>query len=102
VAKLANTKLNMIAVSGEGDTASIGIGQFCHLIRRNLDMVYIVENNGVYGLTKGQFSATADKDSKLKYGTVNSLNRLILRIGIIMGSSFVARSFSGDPKQLVP
>src|SRR3984957_19380989 len=102
-AKLANQKLNMIAVSGDGDTASIGIGQFCHLIRRNLDMVYIIENNGVYGLTKGQFSATADKDSKLKYGTVNSFEQVdICELGIIMGCSFVARSFSGDPKQLVP
>lgn len=102
-AKLANKSLNMIAVSGDGDTASIGIGQFCHLIRRNLDMVYIVENNGVYGLTKGQFSATADKDSKLKYGTVNSFEQVdICELAIVMGCSFVARSFSGDPKQLVP
>jgi 2-oxoglutarate ferredoxin oxidoreductase subunit beta len=102
-AKLANKSLNMIAVSGDGDTASIGLGQFCHLIRRNLDMVYIIENNGVYGLTKGQFSATADKDSKLKYGTVNSFEQIdICELAIIMGCSFVARSFSGDPKQLVP
>src|SRR5258708_764412 len=102
-AKLANHSLNMIAVSGDGDTASIGLGQFCHLIRRNLDMVYIVENNGVYGLTKGQFSATADKDSKLKYGTVNSFEQVdICELALVMGSSFVARSFSGDPKQLVP
>lgn len=102
-AKLANHKLNMIAVSGDGDTASIGLGQFCHLIRRNLDMVYIVENNGVYGLTKGQFSATADKNSKLKYGAVNTLEQIdICSLALTMGCSFVARSFSGDPKQLVP
>jgi 2-oxoglutarate ferredoxin oxidoreductase subunit beta len=102
-AKLANSKLNMIAVSGDGDTASIGLGQFCHLVRRNLDMVYIVENNGVYGLTKGQFSATADKDSKLKYGAVNPFEQIdICELAISMGCSYVARSFSGDPKQLVP
>src|ERR1700733_8527849 len=102
-AKVANRKLNMIAVSGDGDTASIGLGQFSHLIRRNLDMVYIVENNGVYGLTKGQFSATADKDSKLKYGSVNQFEQIdICELAIIMGCSYVARSFSGDPKQLVP
>jgi 2-oxoglutarate ferredoxin oxidoreductase subunit beta len=102
-AKLSNRNLNMIAVSGDGDTASIGLGQFSHLIRRNLDMVYIVENNGVYGLTKGQFSATADKDSKLKYGAVNPFEQVdICELAIIMGCSYVARSFSGDPKQLVP
>ena len=102
-AKLANRSLNMVAVSGDGDTASIGLGQFSHLMRRNIDMVYIVENNGVYGLTKGQFSATADKDSKLKYGAVNSFEQLdICELAIIMGCSYVARSFSGDPKQLVP
>ncbi len=102
-AKSANRNLNMIAVSGDGDTASIGLGQFCHLIRRNLDMVYIVENNGVYGLTKGQFSATADKDSKLKYGAVNSFEQVdICEVAIILGCSYVARSFSGDAKQLVP
>jgi 2-oxoglutarate ferredoxin oxidoreductase subunit beta len=102
-AKIANRSLNMIAVSGDGDTASIGLGQFCHLVRRNLDMVYIVENNGVYGLTKGQFSATADKDSKLKYGTVNQFEQIdICELAIMMGCSYVARSFSGDPKQLIP
>ncbi|MBK9295194.1 MAG: 2-oxoacid:ferredoxin oxidoreductase subunit beta [Oligoflexia bacterium] len=102
-AKLANRNLNMIAVSGDGDTASIGLGQFCHLIRRNLDMVYIVENNGVYGLTKGQFSATADKDSKLKYGAINKFEQIdICSLAIDMGCTYVARSFSGDPKQLIP
>jgi len=102
-AKLANQKLNVIAVSGDGDTASIGIGQFAHLIRRNLDMVYIVENNGVYGLTKGQFSATADKNSKLKHGAVNPFEAIdICGLALTLGCSFVARSFAGDPKQLVP
>lgn len=102
-AKLANRKLNMIAVSGDGDTASIGLGQFSHLIRRNLDMVYIVENNGVYGLTKGQFSATADKNSKLKHGATNHFEQIdICSLAINLGCTFVARSFSGDPKQLVP
>ncbi|MCC6277934.1 MAG: 2-oxoacid:ferredoxin oxidoreductase subunit beta [Oligoflexia bacterium] len=102
-AKVANRNLNLIAVSGDGDTASIGLGQFSHLIRRNLDMVYIVENNGVYGLTKGQFSATADKNSKLKYGAVNPFEQIdICELAITLGCGFVARSFSGDPKQLVP
>lgn len=102
-AKLANRTLKMIAVSGDGDTASIGIGQFCHLIRRNLDMLYIVENNGVYGLTKGQFSATADKGSVQKYGAKNSFEQVdICELALTMGCSYVARSFSGDPKQLVP
>ncbi len=102
-AKLANRNLNMIAVSGDGDTASIGLGQFSHLIRRNVDMVYIVENNGVYGLTKGQFSATADKESKLKHGAVNHFEQIdICSLAINMGCTYVARSFSGDPKQLIP
>jgi len=102
-AKLANRNLNMLAVSGDGDTSNIGLGQFCHLIRRNLDMVYIVENNGVYGLTKGQFSATADKGSVQKYGASNHFEQLdICEMAISMGCGFVARSFSGDPKQLIP
>lgn len=102
-AKIANNGLTMIAVSGDGDTANIGLGQFSHLIRRNLDMVYIIENNGVYGLTKGQFSATADKGSVQKYGNVNMNEQLdICSMAITLGCSFVARSFSGDPKQLVP
>ena len=101
-AAAANRELTYIGVSGDGDTASIGLGQFCHLIRRNLAMIYIVENNGVYGLTKGQFSATADYGSKLKTGVVNELPSIDLcALAIEMGCGFVARSFAGDPKQLV-
>lgn len=99
---MANKKLKLIAVSGDGDTASIGMGQFIHLIRRNIPLVYIVENNGVYGLTKGQFSATADLGSKLKTGVVNELPPVDLcGLAIELGCGFVARSFAGDPKQLV-
>ena len=101
-AAMANTQLHIIGVSGDGDTASIGLGQFCHLLRRNLSMIYIVENNGVYGLTKGQFSATADYGSKLKTGVVNDLPAIDLcGLAVELGCSFVARSFAGDPKQLV-
>lgn len=99
---MANHKLITIGVSGDGDTASIGLGQFGHLIRRNIPMVYIVENNGVYGLTKGQFSATADVGSTLKDGTVNRQSAIDLcGLAIELGCGFVARSFAGDPKQLV-
>lgn len=99
---MANHKLITIGVSGDGDTASIGLGQFGHLIRRNIPMVYIVENNGVYGLTKGQFSATADVGSTLKDGTVNRQTAIDLcGLAIELGCGFVARSFAGDPKQLV-
>ncbi len=98
----ANKNLVMIGVSGDGDTASIGLGQFCHLVRRNVPIVYIVENNGVYGLTKGQFSATADLGSKLKTGVQNDLPPIDLcGLAIELGCGFVARSFAGDPKQLV-
>jgi len=101
-AMLANHTLTAIGVSGDGDTASIGMGQFVHLIRRNVPMIYIVENNGVYGLTKGQFSATADLGSKLKTGLVNDLPAVDLCvIAIELGCGYVARSFAGDPKQLV-
>ncbi len=101
-AVLANQQLLAIGVSGDGDTASIGTGQFVHLLRRNVPMVYIVENNGVYGLTKGQFSATADAGSKLKTGAVNDLPAIDLcAIAIELGCAYVARSFSGDMKQLV-
>lgn len=101
-ANMANKDLSILAVSGDGDTASIGLGQFCHLIRRNVPMVYIIENNGVYGLTKGQFSATADLGSKLKSGVVNELPPMDLcAMAIELGCAFVARSFAGDPKQLV-
>lgn len=101
-AHMANQKLTLLGVSGDGDTASIGLGQFGHLIRRNVPVVYIIENNGVYGLTKGQFSATADRGSKLKDGTVNELTAIDLcGLAIELGCGFVARSFAGDPRQLV-
>ncbi|MFI5173584.1 MAG: 2-oxoacid:ferredoxin oxidoreductase subunit beta [Terriglobia bacterium] len=102
-AMLANRTLLGIGVSGDGDTASIGIGQFIHLLRRNIPLIYIIENNGVYGLTKGQFSATADVGSKLKNGIVNELPPIdCCVLAIELGCSYVARSFAGDPKQLVP
>jgi len=99
----ANRQLTLIGVSGDGDTASIGIGQFIHLVRRNVPVVYIVENNGVYGLTKGQFSATADVGSTRKSGEANRLMPIDLcALAIELGCGFVARSFSGDQKQLRP
>ena len=98
---MANHKLKAIGVSGDGDTASIGMGQFKHLMRRNVRMVYIVENNGVYGLTKGQFSATADEGQELKYAGANELPPIDICMEAIMaGCGFVARSFSGDAKQV--
>src|SRR6267143_6922462 len=101
-ALLANRSLVGLGVSGDGDTASIGIGQFVHLMRRNLPMIYIIEDNGVYGLTKGQFSATADLGSKLKSGVINDLPAIDLcAMAIELGCGYVARSFSGDMKQLV-
>ncbi len=101
-ALMVNSSLVGVGVSGDGDTASIGAGQFVHLLRRNVPMVYIVENNGVYGLTKGQFSATADVGSKLKTGVVNDLSAIDLcAMAIELGCGYVARSFSGDMKQLV-
>jgi 2-oxoglutarate ferredoxin oxidoreductase subunit beta len=101
-AMLANCDLIAVGVSGDGDSASIGLGQFCHLLRRNVPMIYIVENNGVYGLTKGQFSATADYGSTSKGGMLNDLPAIdICALAIELGCSFVARSFAGDPKQLV-
>ncbi len=102
-AKLANAGLQVLGVSGDGDTASIGIGQFCHMVRRNVDMLYIIENNGVYGLTKGQFSATADVGAELKSGEVNELAMIdCCGLAIHLGGTFVARTFSGDGKQVVP
>jgi 2-oxoglutarate/2-oxoacid ferredoxin oxidoreductase subunit beta len=102
-ANLANRELIYLGVSGDGDSASIGLGQFAHCIRRGVNMVYIVENNGVYGLTKGQFSATADRGSKSKRGLVNSDSAIDLAaLALQLGASFVARSFSGDKTQLVP
>src|SRR5579872_5173451 len=100
-AVLANHKLMAIGVSGDGDTASIGIGQFVHLMRRNLPIIYIIEDNGVYGLTKGQFSATADLGSKLKSGVLNDLPPIdTCALAIQLGATFVGRSFSGDKRQL--
>jgi 2-oxoglutarate ferredoxin oxidoreductase subunit beta len=100
-ASLANRTAKLIGVSGDGDTANIGMGQFVHLMRRNLDMVYIVENNGVYGLTKGQFSATADKGSKLKHGQVNHMHAIDLcALAVELGCGFVARLFAGNTKMM--
>ncbi len=100
-AMLANRGLLALGVSGDGDTASIGIGQFVHLMRRNFPMVYVIEDNGVYGLTKGQFSATADVGSKLKTGVVNELPPIdTCLLAIQLGATFVGRSFSGDKRQL--
>src|SRR5881394_1547648 len=101
-AVLANRGLIALGVSGDGDSASIGIGQFVHLMRRNLPLIYIVEDNGCYGLTKGQFSPTADFGSKAKNGVVNDLPPIdICTLAIELGASMVARSFSGDKKQLL-
>ena len=100
-ANMVNKDLSFLAVSGDGDTASIGIGQFIHAIRRNLDMVYIIENNGVYGLTKGQYSATVEKGSKKKKGAMNEQAPIdLFAMAVNLGCSFVARSFSGSKKQL--
>jgi 2-oxoglutarate/2-oxoacid ferredoxin oxidoreductase subunit beta len=102
-ANLANRDLIYLGVSGDGDSASIGFGQFAHALRRGVNMVYIVENNGVYGLTKGQFSATADRGSKSKRGVVNTDNSIdLVAMALQLGASFVARSFSGDKTQLLP
>ncbi len=101
-AVLANRSMHALGVSGDGDTASIGLGQFIHLMRRNLRLVYIIEDNGVYGLTKGQFSATADIGSVQKSGVVNEMPPLdTCSLAILSGATFVARSFSGDKKQLL-
>ena len=100
-AVLANRELLALGVSGDGDTASIGMGQFVHLMRRNLPIIYIIEDNGVYGLTKGQFSATADLGSKLKTGVINDLPPVdTCAMAITLGATLVGRSFSGDKKQL--
>src|SRR5881392_884421 len=98
---LANSALIAVGVSGDGDTASIGVGQFVHLMRRNLPVIYIIEDNGCYGLTKGQFSATADLGSKLKTGVVNDLPPVdTCALAIQLGATLVGRSFSGDKRQL--
>ena len=102
-ANLANRDLIYLGVSGDGNSASIGFGQFAHALRRGVNMVYIVENNGVYGLTKGQFSATADRGSKSKRGITNTDSAIdLVAMALQLGASFVARSFSGDKTQLVP
>ena len=102
-ANLANRDLLYLGVSGDGDSASIGLGQFAHAMRRGVRMVYIVENNGVYGLTKGQFSATADRGSKSKKGVVNPDTPVdLVAMALQLGASYVARGFSGDKTQLVP
>jgi 2-oxoglutarate/2-oxoacid ferredoxin oxidoreductase subunit beta len=101
-ALLANKTMKALGVSGDGDTASIGMGQFVHLLRRNLPLIYIIEDNGVYGLTKGQFSATADIGSKLKTGVINDLPAIdTCALAVQLGATFVGRSFSGDKKQLL-
>lgn len=102
-ANLANRDLLYLGISGDGDSASIGLGQFAHAVRRSVNMVYICENNGVYGLTKGQFSATADQGSKSKAGGLNTDSPIdLVSMALVLGASFVARSFSGDKGQLVP
>ncbi|TDR43319.1 2-oxoglutarate ferredoxin oxidoreductase subunit beta [Tahibacter aquaticus] len=102
-ANLANRELLYLGVSGDGDSASIGIGQFVHAIRRGVNMTYIVENNGVYGLTKGQFSATADQGSTSKRGVVNADSPIdLVGLALQLGATYVGRSFSGDKAQLVP
>jgi 2-oxoglutarate ferredoxin oxidoreductase subunit beta len=102
-ANLANKDLIYLGVSGDGDSASIGLGQFAHAVRRGVNMLYIVENNGVYGLTKGQFSATSDKGSKSKKGVVNHDAGIdLVGMALQLGATYVARSFSGDKDQLVP
>src|SRR6059058_210751 len=102
-ANLANRELLYLGVSGDGDSASIGLGQFAHAMRRGVNMTYIVENNGVYGLTKGQFSATADQGSKSKKGAVNSDSPVdLVGMALQLGATYVGRSFSGNKSQLVP
>src|SRR5213592_2158660 len=102
-ANAANRELTYIGVSGDGDSLSIGLGHLCHAIRRNVRMLYVIENNGVYGLTKGQFSASADVGSKAKRGEPNRMAPIDpVSLGLSIGATFIARSFSGDKAQLVP
>src|SRR5215472_8794525 len=102
-ANAANRELTYIGISGDGDSLSIGLGHLCHAIRRNLDMLYVIENNGVYGLTKGQFSASSDPGSKSKKGDTNRMAPIDpVTLGLSLGATFIARSFSGDKDQLVP
>src|SRR4030088_1665210 len=100
-ANAANRELTYIGISGDGDSLSIGLGQMCHAIRRNVKMLYVIENNGVYGLTKGQFSASADVGSKSKRGEPNAQRPIdAAMLGLTLGATFIARSFSGDKEQL--
>src|SRR3954464_1594617 len=102
-ANAANRALTYIGISGDGDSLSIGLGQMCHAVRRNVNMLYVIENNGVYGLTKGQFSASADVGSKSKRGGANRSSPIDpVMLALTLGATFVARSFSGDKAQLVP
>src|ERR1700674_4030110 len=102
-ANAANRELTYIGISGDGDSLSIGLGHMCHAIRRNVKMLYVIENNGVYGLTKGQFSASADVGSKSKKGEANRMSPIDpVMLGLSLGATFIARSFSGDKDQLVP
>jgi 2-oxoglutarate ferredoxin oxidoreductase subunit beta len=102
-ANAANRELTYIGISGDGDSLSIGLGHLCHAIRRNVKMLYVIENNGVYGLTKGQFSASADVGSKSKRGEANRMSPIDpVMLALSIGATFVARSFSGDKEQLVP
>src|ERR1700757_2867159 len=102
-ASAANPELTYIGISGDGDSLSIGLGHMCHAIRRNIKMLYVIENNGVYGLTKGQFSASADVGSKSKRGEPNRMAPIDpVQLGLSIGATFIARSFSGDKEQLVP
>ncbi|HXJ44320.1 MAG TPA: 2-oxoacid:ferredoxin oxidoreductase subunit beta [Bryobacteraceae bacterium] len=102
-ANAANRELTYVGVSGDGDSLSIGIGHLSHAIRRNLNMLYVLENNGVYGLTKGQFSASTDVGSKSKKGEANKMSPIDpVQLALTLGATFVARSFSGDKQQLVP
>jgi 2-oxoglutarate ferredoxin oxidoreductase subunit beta len=102
-ANAANRELTYIGISGDGDSLSIGLGHLCHAMRRNLNMLYVIENNGVYGLTKGQFSASSDVGSKSKKGEANKMSPIDpVMLGLSLGATFVARSFSGDKHQLVP
>jgi 2-oxoglutarate/2-oxoacid ferredoxin oxidoreductase subunit beta len=102
-ANAANRELTYVGISGDGDSLSIGLGHMCHAIRRNVKMLYVIENNGVYGLTKGQFSASADVGSKSKRGEPNRMAPIDpVSLGLSIGATFIARSFSGDKEQLVP
>src|SRR6202522_4518192 len=102
-ANAANRQLTFIGVSGDGDSLSIGLGHLCHAMRRNVNMLYVIENNGVYGLTKGQFSASSDVGTKSKKGEANEMSPIDpVLLGLSLGATFVARSFSGDKEQLVP